>query len=58
MNLKFLKTKEFKIKLIVSIVLLILFSLSFLFEEKLERMLGLVKNLAPNQISESQYIAK
>jgi len=56
MNLKFLKTKEFKIKLIVSIVLLILFSLSFLFEEKLERMLGLVKNLAPNQISESQLI--
>ncbi len=54
MNLKFLKTKEFKIKLSFSIVLLILFSLSFLFEEKLERALGLIKNLAPNQVSESQ----
>jgi len=53
MNLKFLKTKEFKIKLIISIILLVLFSLSFLFENQLKLALGLTYDYSENEVSES-----
>ena len=54
MNLKFLKTKEFKVKFVISIALLILFSMSFLFKNQLEHAFGLKQKYSINEISMSK----
>lgn len=53
MKVDFLKTKEFKIKLAISIVLLILFSLSFIFSNQIQIALGLVKDHLENEVKEA-----
>ena len=47
----FLKTKEFKIKLTISIILLVLFSLSFLFAKNFNTKLGLTAVFSKNEVS-------
>lgn len=51
MNRNLIKTKEFKVKFIISIILLILFSVSFFFKDNLENVLGLKIETAQNQVS-------
>lgn len=55
MNHKIIKTKEFKVKFIISIILLILFSVSFLFRKNLENLLGLTIESAPNQVGSEDF---
>ena len=47
----FLKTKEFKIKLTISMILLVLFSLSFLFADNFKTRFGLSVNFSRNEVS-------
>lgn len=54
MKLDIVKTKEFKIKLGVSIILLILFSLSFLFAENLKSSFGLGFDFLENEVAVSK----
>lgn len=54
MNRKFLKTKEFKIKFVASIFLLVAFALSFIFEKKLQKIFGLVETFSENEVTIQQ----
>lgn len=53
MKVNFIKTKEFKLKIAISIVLLILFSLSFLFANQIQTTFGLVKDHLNGEVKEA-----
>ena len=54
MKIKFLKTKECKIKFIASIILLMIFALSFIFKNSIQEKFGIIQNFSENEVSISQ----